>query len=149
MSNGVDLASNYPLSSWRNNSCPICVCVCVCVWGGVWCVCVVCVWGVVCVGCGVCVWCVCGVWCVAKVISESEVKSLSHVRLLATPWTAAYQTPRPWDFRGRSTGVGCHCLLRLLHTVLLNCQLEQAVPIFFTLADFLSDYPSHCWWKGY
>ena len=34
-----------------------------------------------------------------------KVKSLSHVRLLATPWT-------PWDFPGKSTGVGCHCLLR-------------------------------------
>ena len=39
-----------------------------------------------------------------------KVKSLSRVRLLATPWTAAYQAP-PWDFPGKSTGVGCHCLL--------------------------------------
>ena len=37
-----------------------------------------------------------------------ELKSLSRVRLVATPWTAAY---RPWDFPGKSTGVGCHCLL--------------------------------------
>ena len=29
-----------------------------------------------------------------------KVKSLSRVRLLATPWTAAYQAPRPWDFPG-------------------------------------------------
>ena len=84
----------------------------------------------------------------------------SHVRLCATPWTAAHQAPpslgfsrqehwsglpfpapmhasekwkwsrsvvsdsswphglqptrllRPWDFPGKSTGVGCHCLLR-------------------------------------
>ena len=27
-----------------------------------------------------------------------KVKSLSHVRLLATPWTAAYQTPPPMGF---------------------------------------------------
>ena len=40
------------------------------------------------------------------------MKSLSPVRLFSTPWTAAYQAPRPWDFRGKSTGVGCHCLLR-------------------------------------
>ena len=41
-----------------------------------------------------------------------KVKLLSHVRLLATPWTAAYQAPLcPWDFPGKSTGVGCHCLL--------------------------------------
>ena len=40
------------------------------------------------------------------------MKSLSRVRLLATPWTAAYQAPHPWDFPGKSTGVGCHCLLQ-------------------------------------
>ena len=38
-----------------------------------------------------------------------KVKSLSHAWLLATPWTAAYQAP--WNFPGKSTGVGCHCLL--------------------------------------
>ena len=82
----------------------------------------------------------------------------SHVRLCATPWTAAHQAPlstgfsrqeyrsglpfpspmhesekwkwsrsdpqwphelqpsrllHPWDFPGKSTGAGCHCLLRI------------------------------------
>ena len=41
-----------------------------------------------------------------------KVKSLSCARLLATPWTAAYQAPLSMDFPGKSTGVGCHCLLR-------------------------------------
>ena len=41
-----------------------------------------------------------------------KVKSLSRVRLLATPWTAAYQAPLTWDFPRKSTGVGCHHLLR-------------------------------------
>ena len=89
-----------------------------------------------------------------------KVKLLSRVRLLAIPWTAAYQAPpsmgfsrqehwsglpfpspmqesekwkcsrsvvsdsqrphglqptrllRPWDFLGKSTRVGCHCLLQ-------------------------------------
>ena len=41
-----------------------------------------------------------------------KVKSFSRVRLLATPWTAAYQAPPLWDFPGKSTGVGCHCLLQ-------------------------------------
>ena len=41
-----------------------------------------------------------------------KVKSLSRVWLLATPWTAAYQVPLSMDFPGKSTGVGCHCLLR-------------------------------------
>ena len=40
-----------------------------------------------------------------------KVKLLSRVRLLATPWTAAYQAP---PSTGNSTGVGCHCLLLLL-----------------------------------
>ena len=42
-----------------------------------------------------------------------KVKSHSRVRLSATPWTAAYQAPHPWDSPGKSTGVGCHC--HLLH----------------------------------
>ena len=36
-------------------------------------------------------------------------KSLSCVQPSVTPWTVAYQAP--WDFPGKSTGVGCHCLL--------------------------------------
>ena len=40
-----------------------------------------------------------------------KVKSLSRVQLFATPWTAAYQAPLSMDFPGKSTGVGCHCLL--------------------------------------
>ena len=46
-----------------------------------------------------------------------KVKSLSPVRLLATPWTAAYQPPPSWDFPGKSTGVGCHRLLRIFSSV--------------------------------
>ena len=32
------------------------------------------------------------------IISESEVKLLSRVRLLATPWTAAYEAPSSMEF---------------------------------------------------
>ena len=42
-----------------------------------------------------------------------KVKSLSCSWLSATPWTAAYQAPLSMDFPGKSTGVGCHCLLRI------------------------------------
>ena len=48
---------------------------------------------------------------------ESEkwkVKSLSCVRLFTTPWTAAHQAPLSTGFSRQSTGVGCHCLLRLI-----------------------------------
>ena len=43
-----------------------------------------------------------------------KVKSLSRVRLFVTPWTAAYQAPLSMDFPGKSTGVGCHSLLRCI-----------------------------------
>ena len=49
-----------------------------------------------------------------------KVKSLSHVRLLATPWTTAHQALRPWDFPGKSTGVGRHCLLHYLYYLSLS-----------------------------
>ena len=40
-------------------------------------------------------------------------KSLSHVRLLATPWTAACQAPLcPWNSPGQNTAMSCHFLLQ-------------------------------------
>ena len=48
-----------------------------------------------------------------------KVKSLSRSQLLATPWTAAYQAPLSMDFPGKSTGVGCHCLVLLVY---LKCR---------------------------
>jgi len=54
-----------------------------------------------------------------------KVKPFSRVRLLATPWTAAYQAPPSMDFPSKSTGVGCHCLLQrrlsAKELMLLNC----------------------------
>ena len=35
----------------------------------------------------------------------------SRVRLPETPWTAAPRPLHPWDFPGKSTGVGCQRLL--------------------------------------
>ena len=43
-----------------------------------------------------------------------KVKSLSCVRLLAAPWTVAYQLLRPWDFPGKNTGVGFHFRLQCM-----------------------------------
>ena len=40
------------------------------------------------------------------------MKSFSHVRLFATPWTVAHQAPPSWDFPGKNNGVGCHFLLQ-------------------------------------
>ena len=41
-----------------------------------------------------------------------KVKSLSRVRLLATPWTAAYQAPLPMGFTRQEYWSGVPCLLR-------------------------------------
>ena len=38
--------------------------------------------------------------------------SLSHVWLLVAPQSVAHQAPLSWDFPGKNTGVGCHCLLQ-------------------------------------
>ena len=40
---------------------------------------------------------------------ESEVAQSCPT--LSDPMNSANQAPRPWDFPGKSTGVGCHCLL--------------------------------------
>ena len=50
-----------------------------------------------------------------------KVKSFSCVRLLATPWTAAYQAPPSMGF---SSGVGCHCLLCLFLLIDHKLQAE-------------------------
>ena len=39
---------------------------------------------------------------------RKKVKSLSHLRLFATPWTVAYQALPSWNFLGK----GCHFLLQ-------------------------------------
>ena len=50
-----------------------------------------------------------------------KVKSLSHVQLFTTPWTTPTRLFHPWDFPGKSTGVGCHrLLLSLVSTALLS-----------------------------
>ena len=44
---------------------------------------------------------------------KEKVKSLSRVRLLATPWTAAHQAPPSMGFSRQEYWSGCHCLLCL------------------------------------
>ena len=60
-------------------------------------------------------------------------KSLSRVGLLATPWTAAYQAPPSMDFPGKSTGVGCRCLLRAW-SILGQVNPDPMTSSFFNLA---------------
>ena len=66
----------------------------------------------------------CGPWANSSLSNawkwEVKVKLLSRVRLLATPWTAAFQAPPSMDFPGKSTGVGCHCLLQKCTYIPIN-----------------------------
>ena len=62
-------------------------------------------------------------------ILYSEVNSLSHFQLFATPWTVACTWLLcPWDFLAKSTRVGCHFHLQgifptqRLNTGLLHCR---------------------------
>ena len=45
-----------------------------------------------------------------------KVKLLSRARSSATPWTAVPGSSIHGDFPGKSTGVGCHCLLLILYS---------------------------------
>ena len=69
-----------------------------------------------------------------------KVKSLSRVRLFATPRTAAHQAPPSIGFPGKSTGVGCHCLLREIKLPILNSihpELERTGTILFYISNML------------
>ena len=60
-------------------------------------------------------------------IGFNEMKSLSHVQLFAIPWiTMLTMLLHPWNFPGKSTGVGCHFLLqRIFLTQGLNPSLVR------------------------
>ena len=51
----------------------------------------------------------------------------SHVRLCATPETAAHQAPRSWDSPGENTGVACHFLLQCMK-VKSESEVVQSCP---------------------
>ena len=49
-------------------------------------------------------------WYIVK--GKVKVKSLSRVRLFATPWTLAYEAPPPMEFSRQEYWSGCHFLLQ-------------------------------------
>ena len=60
-----------------------------------------------------------------------KVKSLSRARLFVTPWiVACTKLLRPWDFQGKSTGVGCYFVLQGIkeHTKPVACWPGAVVP---------------------
>ena len=75
-----------------------------------------------------------------------KVKSLSCVRLLATPWTAACQAPLSMDFPGKGTGVGCHCLLQIKDTYNLQIQRKPLLTCDIFPHCLYKDSPIHHHW---
>ena len=76
-----------------------------------------------------------------------KVKSLSRVQLFATPWTAGTRLLRPWDFPGKSTGVGCHCpLWKLCILYPITHTIWYTLNIFVTMEIMCMNHilmPSH------
>ena len=70
-----------------------------------------------------------------------KVKSLSRVRLFAAPWLL-----HPWDFPGKSTGVGCHFLLQgIFPTQGLNPGLPHCRQTLYRLSHQGSHRKSPGW----
>ena len=64
-------------------------------------------------------------------ISKVKVKSLSHVRLFVTPWTAAYQAPPSMGFSRQEYGSGLP--LPSLHTALTLSKFKSLIFLHGTL----------------
>ena len=67
------------------------------------------------------------------------MKSLSHVRLLTTPWTVAHQAPPTVGFPRQEYWSGCHCLL------LIYCYIHFIV-VVWTQACIISEVHLYCSW---
>ena len=92
-----------------------------------------------------------------------KVKSLSRVRLPATPWTVAYQAPPSMGFSRQEYWSGVplpspKCLLVLtnfLNTFLNNCNSFHKLDGYHVLTSFILQhyhiklFSSFCWWRDW
>ena len=67
------------------------------------------------------------VWLLLLLLLLLLLSLFSCVRLCATPQTAPYQAPRPWNFPGKNTGVGCHFILQCMK-VKSESEVAQSCP---------------------
>ena len=72
------------------------------------------------------------------------MKSLSHVRPSATPWTAAFQAPPSMGFSRQEYWSGCHGLLRII--LLRSPKLSLLFNHFDWRVIFQWDYLLSCSW---
>ena len=80
-----------------------------------------------------------------------KLKSLSHVRLFATPWTVANSLLHPWDFPGKRAGVDCHFLLQGIFLAQeSNLGLSHCRQMLYLLSHQGSHYLMGLWqWNVY
>ena len=74
-------------------------------------------------------------WPFPSPMHESEKWKWSRSAVSNSSWPHGLQPTRllcPWNFPGKSTGVGCHCLLRLTQLTFCN-HLSLSVPRFLSL----------------
>ena len=72
---------------------------------------------------------------------ESEKWKWSHSVVSDSQWPYGLQPTRflhPWDFPGKSTGVGCHCLLRLYYQMLSNFNMILSFNFLSIRTSFIS-----------
>ena len=67
-----------------------------------------------------------------------KVKLLSRVRLLATPWTAAYQAPLSMGFSRQEYWSGWHRLLRQIHLHRLFFSMSSPDPLMVNWSQHLT-----------
>ena len=75
-----------------------------------------------------------------------KVKSLSHVQIFVTSWSAAYQAPPSMAFSRQEFWRGCHCLLQGLTLVGFNSIILLFI---FKLSHVLSFHFSFYPWRLY
>ena len=66
-----------------------------------------------------------------------KVKSLSHVRLFATPWTAAYQGPPPMGFSREEYWSGVPLPSQLSSPAIKNLHVTYSQPSLYAISLYL------------
>ena len=77
---------------------------------------------------------------------KGKVKWLSRVRLLATPWSAAYQAPPSVGFSRQEYWTGCHCLLRILDLLPMKECTRECWPISSSVSQVTMRV---LWWRAW
>ena len=79
-----------------------------------------------------------------KVKSESEVAQSCPTLLDPMDHTQPTRLLRPWDSPGKSTGVGCHCLLQTTTLMSIKKRMKRYIEVFSAAAKSLQSCSILC-----